>query len=123
ERSSDIHFDQVGNRLFREQGGRGYAITDAGIRGKVPGFEALIDHENQPLRADTIEGLAELLGIPAESLRRTMEQYNEAAKGEGFDPTSFDGKSTVGITPRKSNWAESLLTPPYEGVPVESNIC
>jgi tricarballylate dehydrogenase len=123
ERSFDIQFDQVGNRLFREQGGRGYAIADAGIRAKVSGFEALIDHESPPLRADTIEGLAELLGIPGDSLRRTIEQYNAAAKGEEFDPTRFDGKSTVGITPRKSNWAEPLLTPPYEAVPVEANIC
>jgi succinate dehydrogenase/fumarate reductase flavoprotein subunit len=46
-----------------------------------------------------------------------------ACKGDGFDPTRFDGKATVGITPRKSNWAEPLLTPPYEGVPVEANIC
>jgi tricarballylate dehydrogenase len=123
ERSFDIQFDQVGNRLFREQGGRGYAIADAGIRARVPGFEALIDHENPPLRADTIEGIADLLGIPGDSLRHTIEQYNGATKDDEFDPARFDGKSTVGITPRKSNWAEPLLTPPYEAVPVEANIC
>jgi tricarballylate dehydrogenase len=123
ERSFDIQFDQVGNRLFREQDGRGYAIVDANIRARVPGFERLNDQENLPMRADTLEGLAELLGIPDDALRRTVEQYNEGAKGNEFDPTRFDGQSTAGITPRKSNWAQPLLTPPYEGVPVEANIC
>jgi len=123
ERSFDIQFDQIGNRLFREQDGRGYAIVDANIRARVPGFERLNDQENLPMRADTLEGLAELLGIPDDALRRTVEQYNEGAKGNEFDPTRFDGQSTTGITPRKSNWAQPLLTPPYEGVPVEANIC
>ncbi|SNQ45311.1 conserved hypothetical protein [Frankia canadensis] len=123
ERPHDIHFDQVGNRIFRNQNGRAYAIVDAGIRAGVPRFEALNDQENPPLRADTVEGLAELLGVPGDALRRTIEEYNEACQDGEFDPARLDGKATAGISPRKSNWAQPLAKPPYEGVPVEANIC
>lgn len=123
ERLFDLQFDQVGNRLFQDQGGHGFAISDAKTRARVPRFEALMDHENPPLRSDTVEGLADLLGVPGDSLRRTVEKYNEAANGAEFDPTRPDGKSTVGLTPPKSNWAEPLVTPPFEGIPVEANIC
>ena len=121
--SYDLQFDQVGNTVFREQGGRAYAISDARIRAEVPNFEALNDSENQPIRADTIAGLAQKLGVPARTLTETVANYNLAAAGGGFDPTRVDGKATVGVQPPKSNWAVPLETPPFEGVPVEAHIC
>ena len=122
ENPFDIQFDLLANRLFREHGGVGYAIIDAAIRSSVP-MEYLNDAENPPVRADTIEELAERLGLPASTLAKTVREYNEAARGGTFDPSSLDGKSTAGLRINKSHWAVPLTTPPFEGVPVTVNIC
>jgi tricarballylate dehydrogenase len=123
ERPFDLQFDVVANRLFREQNGIGYAIIDARIRELAPAIAYMNDAENAPVRADTIEELAERLGLPPDTLSRTVREYNEACEVGGFDPTTFDGKRAKGLSPPKSNWAEPLSTPPYEGVPMTANIC
>jgi tricarballylate dehydrogenase len=72
--------------------------------------------------ADTIEGLAQALGIDAEGLERTVTAFNVAVQPGEFDPARLDGKSTAGIAPRKSNWALPLDTPPYVGYGVTCGI-
>ena len=39
-----------------------------------------------------------------------------------FDPTVRDGRSTVGIDPPKSNWANTVDEPPYEAFAVTCGI-
>ncbi|MBI3976833.1 MAG: FAD-dependent tricarballylate dehydrogenase TcuA [Chloroflexi bacterium] len=73
--------------------------------------------------ADTIEGLAARLEIDRAGLTRTVEEYNAAVQEDvPFDPTVKDGRSTIGITPPKSNWALKLDTPPYVGFAVTCGI-
>ncbi|MBB5164029.1 FAD-dependent oxidoreductase [Mycobacterium sp. AZCC_0083] len=123
ERSYDLQFDVVANRIFAEQNGRAYSIIDAGVRARVTMFDALNLSEHQPIRADSPEGLAEKLGIPGEALRRTIDDYNAACTDAKFDATRFDAKATVGLQPPKSHWAEPLVTPPFEAMPVEPHLC
>lgn len=72
--------------------------------------------------SDTIEGLADQLGIDRAGLVQTVQQYNAACKGGEFNPTILDGVHTEGITPPKSNWALPLDTPPYEAYAVTCGI-
>jgi tricarballylate dehydrogenase len=66
------------------------------------------------VEADTIEELADKLGIEEDRLVRTIEEFNAAvAQPNAFDPVIRDGNSTAGITPVKSNWAMKIDTPPY----------
>jgi len=74
------------------------------------------------VEAQTIEELADGLGIDREGLVRTIERYNVGVQDGEFDPTSLDGKSTRGISPPKSNWALPLDTPPYLGYGVTCGI-
>src|SRR6266567_8241471 len=53
----------------------------------------------------TIEELAEQLGISREGLLQTIKEYNAAVQPGEYNPTILDGKHTLGITPPKSNWA------------------
>jgi tricarballylate dehydrogenase len=76
-----------------------------------------------PEQADTLAELAEKLGVDAEGLEKTVAEFNAASGPEEFDPTRLDGKSTVGLTPPKSNWATPLDTPPFVGVPVTAAVC
>jgi tricarballylate dehydrogenase len=73
-------------------------------------------------QADTIEELADKLGINREGLVRTVREFNAAVQPGEFNPTIKDGKCTVGITPPKSNWALPIDQPPYVGFVVTCGI-
>lgn len=63
------------------------------------------------VKADTIEELAEKLGLPADALKATVDTYNKAIAGEVADPF------------RETPFTEQLsATGPYYGVQVESAI-
>ncbi len=66
--------------------------------------------------ANTLEELAPILeGVNAEGFLKTVREYNAAVRKDvPFDHTVKDGKSTVGIEPPKSNWAQPLDTPPFD---------
>jgi tricarballylate dehydrogenase len=72
--------------------------------------------------ADTLEELAEGLGIDPDRLTRTVEEFNAAIVDVPFDPAVKDGRRTEGITPPKSNWALAVDTPPYVAFPITCGI-
>ena len=72
--------------------------------------------------ADTIETLADRLGVDRAGLVRTVREYNEACQPGEFNPSVLDNVRTEGITPPKSNWALPLDSPPYEGYAVTCGI-
>ena len=72
--------------------------------------------------ADTIEELAERMGVDKEGLVKTVREFNAAAQPGQFNPSILDGVRTVGITPPKSNWALPIDSPPYEGYAVTCGI-
>jgi tricarballylate dehydrogenase len=72
--------------------------------------------------SETIEDLAESLGVDRDGLVETVEAYNRAVQPGDFNPTALDGKHTEGITPPKSNWALPIDTPPYLGFAVTCGI-
>lgn len=63
--------------------------------------------------AATLHELALKIGVLPEALEETIYEFNTSIKDVAFNPAIKDGKSTIGITPRKSNWAQALDTPPY----------
>ena len=73
--------------------------------------------------ADSIEGLAKKLpGLDWENVVTTVKQFNDAIDDTPFDPSKRDGKSTRGLIPNKSNWAQRLDTPPFYAFPVTCGI-
>lgn len=74
-------------------------------------------------RADSIEELARRLDIDPAGLAATVGEYNAAVQTEvPYNPTVKDGRGTAGIAPPKSNWAQTLDTPPYLGYAVTCGI-
>ena len=73
-------------------------------------------------RADTIEELADALGIDRPGLSRTVRDFNAAVQEGPFDPTALDGKSAAGVVPPKSNWALPISSPPFLGYAVTCGI-
>ena len=73
-------------------------------------------------RANTVEDLADALGIDRTGLTATVREFNAAVRGGEFDPTALDGKGTDGIDPPKSNWAQPISEPPFLGYAVTCGI-
>ncbi|MFQ6550926.1 FAD-dependent tricarballylate dehydrogenase TcuA [Aestuariibius insulae] len=68
-----------------------------------------------PETAETIDGLAQRLGLPGVKLRETVEAFNAACRDGTFHPTELDGLATEGLSPPKTNWARPILEPPFYG--------
>jgi len=77
----------------------------------------------KPFQAETLGGLAELLGIEREAFLRTMADYNRGAAGNSDARMQMlDGVTTRGVTPPKTNWALPIDRPPYYGLPLRAGI-
>ena len=73
--------------------------------------------------SDTISGLATSMSIDPAALSQTIESFNESVdKTTPFNPSIKDGKSTLGLNLPKSNWAQTIDTPPYEAYGVTCGI-
>ena len=71
-----------------------------------------------PIQSETVEGLAEAIGLDPAALKRTVSDYNAACKPGNFDTTAHDGCRTQGLTPDKTNWARPIDEPPYYAFPM-----
>ena len=71
---------------------------------------------------NTIEELADALGIDVGGLKHTVKQFNDACQSGNYNPAILDGVKTEGIEPPKSNWALPLNQPPYFGVAVTTGL-
>jgi tricarballylate dehydrogenase len=74
--------------------------------------------------ADTLEELAgKLEDVDAEAFLRTARAFNDAVRADvPFNPNVKDGRAAEGVSPRKSNWANRLDTPPFEAYAVTCGI-
>ena len=109
----------------------GRAILDQPYGAAFQVFDSRVEHllrdeyripQVSMARADTVEGLADGLGIDRDGLGRTVREFNAAVCGGAFDPTALDGKCTAGIDPPKSNWAQPISEPPFLGYAVTCGI-
>ncbi len=76
-----------------------------------------------PIAANTLEELADKMGLPPAKLRATVEEFNAACSDtSGFHPTELDGVSTQGLTPPKTNWARPITEPPFYGYSLRTGV-
>lgn len=81
-------------------------------------------HDAHFVEADTLEELCQKLdGIDPNDALATLTAFNEAVNHDvDFDPTTLDGKNTIGLPLPKSNWAQKFDTPPFRAYPVTGGI-
>ena len=73
--------------------------------------------------ANSIPELAKKLDLEIEKLEATINEFNNAVDDSiAFDPNALDGKSTRGINPKKSNWANKIDSAPFYGFPVTAGV-
>jgi tricarballylate dehydrogenase len=74
--------------------------------------------------ANTLEEFAQKLdGVNAAEFLKTIAEWNAAVRTDlPFDPNAKDGRCTRGLAVNKSNWANTIETPPFEGYAVTCGI-
>lgn len=96
-------------------------------------FDKKVDHllyseyrfwDTSFFEADTLEELIDQIdGIDKESAMQSIRDFNAAVNDStSFDPSILDGKSTRSLLLNKTNWANTLDTPPYKAYPVTCGI-
>jgi tricarballylate dehydrogenase len=74
--------------------------------------------------ANTIEEFAKKLeGVNAGEFLKTIKEWNAAVKTDvPFNPNVKDGRCTQGLAINKSNWANTIDAPPFEGYAVTCGV-
>ncbi len=120
---TDAIYEVVTRRINQEAEGIAYAVFDARLD-DVPNWQTTVRSRVAPFEADTLEELANAIGVPAGEFIHTIQSFNAACGKEGeFNPLALDGLSTTGIEPRKSNWARPLDKGPYRAWPIIAANC
>jgi tricarballylate dehydrogenase len=119
----NLTYAKYGKVILEQPGQFGWQIFDAKVADLL-----IRDFYRVPqgtrVKSDTLEGLVEQLeGVNKDRCLQTIRGYNESVdQSVPFDPARRDGRGTRGITPPKSNWANTLDTPPFEAFAVTCGI-
>ena len=74
--------------------------------------------DQEPVIAETLAELATELGLEPAALEQTVTEFNSSVNDKEFNPLVRDGKATIGLAVRKSNWAFPINSPPYIAYPL-----
>ena len=110
--SRSLHFERPGREA--------YAILDRRLF-DIPDWQRAVRSEVPPFQADTLAGLARMIGVDADALIATVASYDAASSGDpaAFDATRCDGlAASHGLAPPKSNWARPIVEPPFLAWPL-----
>jgi tricarballylate dehydrogenase len=105
-------------RLIAEQPGQiAYCIVDSKT------IHSFLPPMYRPFCADTIQGLATMLGVDTNVFSQTVEDFNRATAGNAnLRMERLDGLSSRELRPPKSNWAVPIDAPPFYGLPLRPGI-
>ena len=115
-------YAKYGRRILEQPGNFAWQIFDSQVTELLRSEYRI--REVTVVRADSIEELADRLeGVDRHRLLSTIQQYNEAVQRTvPFNPNVRDGRSTEGLDPPKSNWANTISQPPFEAYMVTCGI-
>jgi len=113
-------YAKYGAEILAQPGQSAFQLFDQQVEKWIRGDYRI--RQATKLTANTIEELAVKMEVDPKALVATVDEYNAAVKDGPYDPNVLDGKSTVGLTPPKSNWALRLEEPPFIAFPVTTGI-
>ncbi len=115
-------YAQFGKAVLDQPGHFAWQIFDAKVDELL--YAEYKFHDAHFVGADTLDALCDKLeGVDPVAARATLQAFNDAVNDDvSFDPTSLDGKNTIGLDLPKSNWAQKIDTPPFKAYPVTGGI-
>lgn len=95
----------------------GYVIIDA------KSLNLFMPSVFPPIKAGSIEELAEKMGLSPTALKNTVEEFNRSCGDtSNFHPTELDGVRTTGLNPAKTNWARPITEAPFYGYSLRTGV-
>ena len=111
-------FVDMGHGILSQADGIAHQVFDSRAQAHLEGRYS----SARRFEASTIADLADKLGVDAESLEKTVQDFNASAHEAEYEPSTLDGRSTNGLEPPKSNWAIKIDRPPYFAYTVTGGI-
>ena len=107
-------YAKYGQEILRQPHQLAWQVFDSKVTGLLRDEYRIA--EVTKAKAATLEALSRRLeDVDPEGFLKTVHRYNEAVRADiPFDPTVLDGRCTEGLDVPKSNWANTLDTPPFE---------
>lgn len=115
-------YAKYGREVLKQPGATAWQVFDSKVENLLRDEYRI--RQATRVKADTLEDLADKMeGVERDAFLATVDEYNRAVRVEvPFDPTVKDGRGTTGINPPKSNWANTLDSPPYEAFAITCGI-
>ena len=113
----DANYENITRAINRQPGGIAWCILDGRVD-EIANWQRCVRSDQPAIEAGSLDELAEEIGVPAASLKRTVAAYNGACIDGHFDPFTVDGVCTEKLTPPKSNWAQPIVEPPFRSYPI-----
>ncbi|MBC6439226.1 MAG: FAD-dependent tricarballylate dehydrogenase TcuA [Rhodospirillales bacterium] len=115
-------YARYGRVILEQPGQFAWQVFDAKVSDRLrPEYRI---KEITRVSADTLEDLcARLDDVDTEGALETVRAYNAAVRTDiPYDPNVKDGRRTEGLAVHKSNWANTIDTPPFEAYAVTCGI-
>jgi tricarballylate dehydrogenase len=115
-------YAKYGRVILEQPGQFAWQIFDAKVKAQLRD-EYRIKQVTRRV-ANTLENLVKQLDdVDAEAALQEIQAYNRAVRTDiPFDPNVKDGRRTEGLAVPKSNWANTIDTPPFEAYAVTCGI-
>jgi tricarballylate dehydrogenase len=117
-----VTYARLGRIILAQPGQVAWQIYDAKVAHLVHGEYRT--RRAARFTADTLPALVHKLeGVKHDRLLHTIAEYNRAVPSSPpFDASKKDGRETTGLATPKSNWAQTIDTPPFEAYAVTCGI-
>jgi tricarballylate dehydrogenase len=113
-------YARYGREILNQPESVAFQLFDSKTRPLLRGEE----YDSRPItgtQAQSLSALADTLGIRADGLLATVNEFNASIAANPFDPAVKDNRAAA-VVPPKSNWAQALDSPPYYGYAVACGI-
>jgi tricarballylate dehydrogenase len=115
-------YAKYGRVILHQPGQFAWQIFDAKVKGQLRDEYRI--KQVTKVTANTLEELVKKLDdVNADAALKEIKAYNAAVRMDiPFNPNVKDGRCTTGLAVNKSNWANTLDTPPFEAYAVTCGI-
>ncbi|MCU1415193.1 MAG: fumarate reductase/succinate dehydrogenase flavoprotein domain protein [Microbacteriaceae bacterium] len=122
EAESAYTYAKTGWAVQRQLMSRAFWFGDSRTWEQSPTFP-LWHRPDTAIWADSLEELAQIVGLDPKAVRATIDEFNAAIDTSiPFNRDERDGRHTVGLTPDKSNWAQAIEKGPFYVIPVTGGL-
>jgi tricarballylate dehydrogenase len=114
----DEQYEEVARKIFYEcEDHIAYMITDQKMY-NIPNYEEALQTDIPAIVGETIEDIANQMGVNAENLKHTIDEFNAACPTGEFIYNRIDGLATTGLALNKSNWSIPINQGPFIAYPI-----